>query len=87
MAENYLNHPTFGLLFRVCQAGDTEIFTTLYAGRYFFKVKLQDQDIIFDPISSNEVRELIEKRLVSLRQANRSDEHEALLSVFQKLFP
>jgi hypothetical protein len=38
-AETYLNHPTFGLLFRVCLVEENqELFTTLYAQRLFFMV-------------------------------------------------
>ncbi|MBC7823256.1 MAG: DUF3539 family protein, partial [Candidatus Parcubacteria bacterium] len=37
--ETYLNHPTFGLLFRVCSVEDKrELFSTLYAQRLFFIV-------------------------------------------------
>ncbi|HAA33067.1 MAG TPA: DUF3539 domain-containing protein, partial [Cyanobacteria bacterium UBA8553] len=38
-SETYLNHPTFGLLFRVCMVEEgQELFTTLYAQRLFFVV-------------------------------------------------
>ena len=35
--ERYLNHPTFGMLYRVCPvAAGEEIYATLYAQRMFF---------------------------------------------------
>ncbi|MEL7520201.1 MAG: PII-interacting protein PipX family protein, partial [Cyanobacteria bacterium J06553_1] len=38
--ETYLNHPNFGLLFRICLVGEgQELFATLYAHRLFFLVK------------------------------------------------
>ena len=37
--ETYLNHPNFGLLFRVCMVEEgKELFATLYAQRLFFLV-------------------------------------------------
>ncbi len=39
-AESYLNHPTFGLLYRICELEDSrELFTTLYAQRMFFLIE------------------------------------------------
>lgn len=36
-AERYLNHPTFGMLYRVAPAGDSrDLYATLYAQRIFF---------------------------------------------------
>ena len=36
-AERYLNHPTFGMLYRVAPAGEgRDIYATLYAQRMFF---------------------------------------------------
>ena len=33
-AERYLNHPTFGLLYRVCPAGEAqEVYATLYENK------------------------------------------------------
>ena len=35
--ERYLNHPTFGLLYRVAEAGEgRDLYATLYAQRMFF---------------------------------------------------
>lgn len=36
-AENYINHPTWGLLYSVCQLEDNvELFTSIYTKRLFF---------------------------------------------------
>ncbi len=86
MTENYINHPTFGLLFRVCQIGDMEIFTTVYPGRYFFEVKLSDADIIFEPLSPTRAREQLESHLTYLRQTRQDETYSELLNTFQKLF-
>ncbi len=43
--ENYLNHPNFGLLFRVCLIDvNRELFTTLYAQRLFFWWQMDERD-------------------------------------------
>ena len=41
-SERYLNHPTFGMLYRVAPAGEgRDVYATLYAQRMFFLVTLQ----------------------------------------------
>lgn len=51
-AENYLNHPTFGLLYSVCQLEDNqELFTTLYAKRIFFVATSSVTRIKLEPIN------------------------------------
>ena len=43
-AERYLNHPTFGLLYRVAEASEgRDLYATLYAQRMFFLVTLQER--------------------------------------------
>ena len=47
--ERYLNHPTFGMLYRVCPvAVGEEIYATLYAQRMFFRVTSQPQGTSFE---------------------------------------
>ena len=47
--ERYLNHPTFGMLYRVCPvAANEEIYATLYAQRMFFRVTSQPQGTSFE---------------------------------------
>lgn len=73
--ETYLNHPTFGLLFRVCLIEDNrELFATLYAQRLFFLVTGGATGIQFESISRADARILVESRLRDLR---RTGQHEA----------
>ncbi|MFN6395799.1 MAG: PII-interacting protein PipX family protein, partial [Aphanizomenon sp.] len=38
-SETYINHPTWGLLYRICMVDENQdLFTTLYAQRLFFLV-------------------------------------------------
>ena len=42
IAERYLNHPTFGMLYLVAPAGEgRDVYATLYAQKMFFLVSLQ----------------------------------------------
>lgn len=62
--KNYLTHPTLGLLYSVCQISDhIEIFTTIYAQRFFFLVTSNGTGIKWEAISRQEARLLVEKHL------------------------
>ena len=51
-AERYLNHPTFGMLYRVAPAGEgRDVYATLYAQRMFFQT-LQPRGAQFEVIPS-----------------------------------
>jgi len=66
--ERYLNHPTFGLLYRVAQAGEgRDLYATLYAQRMFFVVTLQERGAQFEvlPLMDDALR----ARLDELRPA------------------
>lgn len=85
--EIYLNHPTFGLLYRVCLLEDNqEIFTTLYAQRLFFLVKTTANETIFEPISRSDARILVENRLRQLRRLDSSQDYKVLYDVYQRTF-
>lgn len=86
--ETYLNHPDFGLLFRICLVdGDKELFTTLYAQRLFFLAKMdRAAGLLFDPIGRTEARMMLEARLRILRQAGQHDEFEQLKKVYKRTF-
>ena len=59
--ETYLNHPTFGLLFRVCLVEEKrELFSTLYAQRLFFVASNDSDGIEFEPINRTEAKVLVE---------------------------
>ena len=85
--ETYLNHPTFGLLYRVCLIKDNqELFTTLYAQRLFFLVTIQSEKLIFEPISRSDARLLVESRLRQLRFSESLTKHQQLQTAYQRIF-
>ena len=86
-SETYLNHPTFGLLYRICQIEDNqELFTTLYAQRLFFLVSLDSGNVAFEPVSRSEARMLVETRLRKLLRAGSSVEYKQLNAIYQRTF-
>ncbi|BFM40460.1 transcriptional coactivator PipX [Synechocystis sp. LKSZ1] len=85
--ETYLNHPTFGLLYRVCLLDDNqEIFTTLYAQRLFFLVATTANDTKFDPITRADAKLLIENRLRLLRRTGNLQSYQTLSQLYQNNF-
>ncbi len=85
--ETYLNHPNFGLLFRVCQVEDSqELFTTLYAQRLFFLVTNSLGGLRFEPISRSDARLMVEIRLRTLRRTGQFQEYEQLQLIHQRTF-
>ncbi len=85
--ETYLNHPTFGLLYRVCLVKDNqELFTTLYAQRLFFLVTIQAEKLIFEPISRSDARLLVETRLRQLRYSESLTKYQQLQTAYQRIF-
>jgi PII interaction protein X len=85
--EIYLNHPVFGLLYRVCQVDENqEIFTTLYAQRLFFLVVTTQEGVTFETISRSDARLLVENRLRYLRRSESSQEYKALYKIHQNTF-
>jgi PII interaction protein X len=68
-AERYLNHPTFGLLYCVAQAGEgRDLYATLYAHRMFFLVTLQNRGAQFEVIPLMDARHLAEQNLARSRR-------------------
>jgi Protein of unknown function (DUF3539). len=85
--ETYLNHPNFGLLFRVSQVEDSqELFTTLYAQRLFFLVTNSPSGLRFEPISRSDARLMVEMRLRSLRRSGQYQEYEQLQIIHKRTF-
>ncbi|MEL6471171.1 MAG: PipX family protein [Cyanobacteria bacterium J06623_4] len=85
--ETYLNHPTFGLLFRVCLVGEgQELFATLYAHRLFFVVTNSATGLAFDPISRVDSKQLIEQRLRLIRRTGQQSEYDLLKKTYQQTF-
>lgn len=87
MSETYLNHPTFGLLYRVCFLEEhKELYTTLYAQRLFFLVNAGATGIKFEPISRGDARLMVENRLRLLRRTSQSKEYEQLFAIHKRTF-
>lgn len=85
--ETYLNHPTFGLLFRVCLVEEgCELFATLYAQRLFFLVTTRTEGIEFEPVSRSDARILVENRLRLLRRTAQHKEYGELQIVHKQTF-
>lgn len=86
-SETYLNHPTFGLLYRVCIVEENqELFTTLYAQRLFFLVTTGTKGFKFEPIGRSEARLLLDNRLRLLRRTGQLQEYDQLQKVLQRTF-
>ena len=85
--ESYLNHPNFGLLYRLCNLdGNQEIFTTLYAQRLFFLVTTTLNQVNFETITRSQAKLAIDNRLRSLRSMGNSSEYQQLLALSRKSF-
>lgn len=85
--ETYLNHPTFGLLFRVCLVEEgQELFTTLYAQRLFFIVATTPNGVAFEPIGRSDARMLVENRLRLLRRMGPAKDFEQLQRIHKQTF-
>ena len=85
--ETYLNHPTFGLLFRICPIEEgQELFATLYAQRLFFVVHTGATGLKFEPIGRTDARILVENRLRILRRATQPKDYEQLQAIYKQTF-
>ena len=68
-SERYLNHPTFGMLYRVAPVAESkDLFATLYAQRIFFLVTLQKRGAMFEVIPLMDARHFAEQNLVRARR-------------------
>ncbi len=68
-SERYLNHPTFGMLYRVAPVAESkDLFATLYAQRIFFLVTLQSRGAMFEVIPQMDARHFAEQNLVRARR-------------------
>ena len=85
--ENYLNHPTFGLLYQICVLGeDQQLFTTLYAQRLFFLVSAGTTGMKFEPVTRADARLMVENRLRLLRRTGQMKEYDQLQVIHQRTF-
>jgi PII interaction protein X len=87
MSETYLNHPTFGLLSRVCLVDEQKsLFTTLYAQRLFFLIIQNPAGLQFDPVTRSDAKMLVENRMRSVKRQGPSDEHDTLQTIYKRTF-
>jgi PII interaction protein X len=86
--ENYLNHPNFGLLFRVCMVEEgQELFTTLYAQRLFFLVtNAGTEGLVFQPLGRSNARQMLENRMRLLRRAGQQADYDKLQHTYKQTF-
>lgn len=85
--ETYMNHPNFGLLYRVCLVEDNqELFTTLYAQRLFFLVTNGIGGVKFEPVGRSDARLMVEIRLRQLRRNGLAQEYQKLQQVHKNTF-
>ncbi len=85
--EEYLNHPTFGLLYKICLVEENRgLFATLYAQRLFFIVLTSVEGMQFDAIGRTNARILLETRLRELRRTGQDLEYIKLQAAHKKTF-
>jgi PII interaction protein X len=87
MSETYLNHPTFGLLSRVCLVDDQRsLFTTLYAQRLFFLIIQNPGGLQFDPVTRSDAKMLVENRIRSVKRQGYIEELNTLQTIYKRTF-
>ncbi|MFN3360143.1 MAG: transcriptional coactivator PipX [Pseudanabaenaceae cyanobacterium] len=87
MTETYLNHPTFGLLSRICVLDEQRsLFTTLYAHRLFFIITNANGTTQFEPLTRGDAKMLVETKLRHLRREGNQTDLEQLQHIFKRTF-
>ena len=86
--ENYISHPTFGLLFRLCLIEEgRELFATLYAQRLFFVVTITaPKGFTFEAVGRSDARQLFEERMRYLRRHGEYSEYDRLQKTYKQTF-
>jgi PII interaction protein X len=86
--ETYINHPNFGLLFRVCMVDDgKELFATLYAQRLFFLVtNTGSEGLVFQPLGRSNARMMLESRMRDLRRNGQYADYDRLQHTYKQTF-
>jgi PII interaction protein X len=86
-SETYINHPTFGLLYKICQIEENqELYTTLYAQRLFFVVTFGLEGVIFEPVTRSDARTIVDTRLRHLRRAGLAESYKQINDIYQRTF-
>jgi len=85
-AERYLNHPTFGMLYRIAPVAEgRDLYATLYAQRIFFLVTLQSRGASFEVIPLMDARHHAEQNLARARRTG-PEEHSRWRQLFDQTF-
>ncbi len=86
IAERYLNHPTFGMLYLLSPASEgRDVYATLYAQRMFFLVTQQPRGAQFEVIPYLDARHHAELHLARCRR-NDSSETQRWEELFHQTF-
>ena len=84
--ERYLNHPTFGMLYRVAPVNESrDLYATLYAQRIFFLVTVQARGAMFEVIPLMDARHFAEQNLARSRREG-PDQHARWRQLFDQTF-
>jgi PII interaction protein X len=87
MSEHYLNHPTFGLLSRLCRVDEfRSLFTTLYAQRLFFLITTSPDGVQFEPVSRADAKLMVENQMRSLRRGGSDIDQKNLQHIYKRTF-
>jgi len=87
MSEHYLNHPTFGLLSRLCRIDEfRSLFTTLYAQRLFFLITTTSNGVQFDPVSRADAKLMLENQMRSTRREGTVTDQKILQHIYKRTF-
>jgi PII interaction protein X len=87
MPEHYLNHPTFGLLSRLCKVDEfRSLFTTLYAQRLFFLITTSPDGVQFDPVSRGDAKLMLENQMRSMRRIGSDSDQKDLQHIYKRTF-
>ncbi len=85
--ETYLNHPNFGLLYRLCEVNDDrELFSTLYAQRLFFVTSGKGSTLQFEAASRTDARLMVENRMRILRRDGDITAFNLLQTLYKQTF-
>jgi PII interaction protein X len=85
-SERYLNHPTFGMLYRVAPVAESkDLYATLYAQRIFFLVTLQNRGASFEVIPQMDARHYAEQNLARARREG-AETHARWRQLFDQTF-
>ena len=85
-SERYLNHPTFGMLYKVSPGNEgKDIYATLYAQKMFFSVEIKQREVFFEVIPYLDARNQSELNLQRARRQG-SEDFQKWENLFRQTF-